>query len=325
MIKKLIFIFLIFIFGFGLGLTLAQRINNSSYGEDQGLERIQGNFEFPYINHTLDQQPISETSQGKILLLKNRLETYINKQTQGQDADHISVYFRDLNNGPWMGISEKELFSPASLLKIPIMIATYKIAENNPLILSKKIPYMRFDDSVSQISLPRVTLQEGQEYSVEDLVYRMIVYSDNEAKNILVSAVLKEKEINRIYKDLGIELPGIIRSEDFMSVKTYASFFRILYNASYLSKQLSNKALSLLAQSEFKKGIVAGVPENITVANKFGEREIPGSYKQLHDCGIVYQKEKPYILCVMTRGNDWKKLTYVIQDVSRITYTTLTE
>ena len=107
-----------------------------------------------------------------------------------------------------------------------------------------------------------------------------------------------------------------------MSVKTYAYFFRILYNATYLGHTYSEKALELLNNREFPDGIVAGVPENIPVAHKFGERTVESpegivTTEELHDCGIVYYPSKPYILCVMTKGTDIASLKEIIKTISK--------
>jgi hypothetical protein len=78
-----------------------------------------------------------------------------------------------------------------------------------------------------------------------------------------------------------------------------------------------------MSKSSFRSGIVAGVPDGTVVANKFGERflDTPGTDTpdmfELHDCGIVYAPASSYILCVMTKGTDFKKLSKVISDVSR--------
>jgi hypothetical protein len=104
-----------------------------------------------------------------------------------------------------------------------------------------------------------------------------------------------------------------------MSVKDYASFFRILYNASYLSKDSSQKALSLLSEVDFTDGLRGGVPKDVPVANKFGERQV-GTTQQLHDCGIVYLTDHPYLLCIMSRGSDFDELASSIKTVSHLVY-----
>ncbi|OGK62917.1 hypothetical protein A2334_06045 [Candidatus Roizmanbacteria bacterium RIFOXYB2_FULL_38_10] len=311
--SKLVILTLFLVF-FLIGFVVGDK-SFSEQSEDLLEMRETG---YKYISPLLDCQIKDSSQQKQTVLLKNKLEEYITTQKEKQNATHVSVYFRDLANGPWMGIDEKELFTPASLLKIPIMMAVLKTAEKDPTILSQTIISRFIDDGVVQDVVPSKHLIEGQKYTIFELLERMIVYSDNQAKNLLLTNMTQES-INRIYTDLGLDVPGVFTPDDFMTVKGYASFFRILYNASYLNKEMSNKALELLSKAEFAKGLTAGVPKDIVVAHKFGERT-HGPEKQLHDCGIIYFPHRSYILCVMTRGDRWENLTSIIRTVSRIVY-----
>jgi hypothetical protein len=85
---------------------------------------------------------------------------------------------------------------------------------------------------------------------------------------------------------------------------------------------MSEKALQIMTHAEFKDGILAGVPKDIIVAHKFGERMLPESDdKQIHDCGIVYYPRHPYLLCVMTRGKDFTSLKSTLATISRVVFT----
>ena len=84
---------------------------------------------------------------------------------------------------------------------------------------------------------------------------------------------------------------------------------------------MSEHALSLLAQSGYDVGIKAGVPKDVEVAHKFGERSgFEGDLKQLHDCGIIYYPENPYLLCVMTQGQNFDDLSATIGMISKMVY-----
>lgn len=119
----------------------------------------------------------------------------------------------------------------------------------------------------------------------------MIIDSDNIAKEILLRN-MDFRLISSMYTALKIPVPDLTEPEYQVSAKDYATFFRVLYSCTYLNEDLSAKAIELLSKTEFKNGIVAGVPDNITVAHKFAERKYAGGYVltkrvQLHDCGIV--------------------------------------
>ena len=158
-------------------------------------------------------------------------------------------------------------------------------------------------------------------YTIRDLIYRMVVYSDNDAFFYLTK-IVNPDELKKVYSSLRmLDLP-LNKSDSFLSIQTYESFFRILYNASYLTHDASNWALDLMTSSEFKAGLIAGVPSTVKVAHKFGEHsEESNTPVQLHDCGIIYYPKHPYLLCVMTQGTDMNLLADVIAGVSRTVYT----
>jgi beta-lactamase class A len=147
----------------------------------------------------------------------------------------------------------------------------------------------------------------------------MIIYSDNLAMNVMFQK-FPNISPEGVFKDLNIELTSDESTgEAEVNVYLYASFFRILYNASYLRPEFSNWALQLMTNTAFHDGLVAGVPKDVVVAHKFGEREnIEG--RQLHDCGIIYHPRSPYLLCIMTRGKEFNELAQVIQKLSSFVY-----
>lgn len=94
------------------------------------------------------------------------------------------------------------------------------------------------------------------------------MYSDNTATNTLLEHLPDDIQ-KRTLKELGIPLPDGNSLEYLVTVKEYASFFRVLYNASYLSREKSELALNMLSKSSFHNGITNQLPETISVAHKF--------------------------------------------------------
>jgi beta-lactamase class A len=247
------------------------------------------------------------------------VENIIAKRKEVGKLGTASVYFRDLNNGPWFGVDEKAPFSPASLLKVAMMMAYYKRAEVNPTYLTKKLTFEKNSMPLPQYYPPTLKMVENTDYTLEELITRAIEYSDNEAMWLLEKEI-GDAEINQVSRDLGIETADASLPDDYMSVKSYATLFRVLYNASYLNKDYSEKALELLARSGFSGGVVGSLPSWLTIAHKFGERELEDGTKELHDCGIVYFPKHPYLMCVMTRGRDYGDLSETIKEISNQVY-----
>jgi beta-lactamase class A len=282
------------------------------------------NMEKHYLSDDSFISPLLECADVSSLYshgLESELNKVINNNIKNKKADFVSLYYRDLNNGPWIGINEGEKFSPASLLKVPLMMAYFKIAETQTEILQEKIKITKKPNEFFQNISPAKKTQENQEYTIEELIEYMIIYSDNDASDALIEYMenIDAKNLDKVYVDLGIEIPGTDKLENFMKIKEYASFFRILYNSSYLNKEMSIKSLLLLSKSNFNQGLRAGIPPYIKISHKFGERSLVDG-KQLHDCGIVYKPNEPYLLCIMTRGTDFNLMNEVIQEISQTVY-----
>lgn len=272
--------------------------------------------------------PLLECDSGRDLLrnrelspFKQKVEAVVADLSRRGDAERVAVYFRELNDGIWFSLNEGMAFSPASMRKVPMMIAILKEAERTPDLLSRGIvANLKQDHDAGQNIKPSQPLEPGRTYPVGELLTRMIVQSDNNAF-MLLSRVVDPGELGKVYGLLSMRTPRSGREEDAFSVLTYAAFFRVLYNGTYLTKETSDLALEQLAQAEFRAGIVAGVPDGVIVAHKFGERSDDASgAKQLHDCGIVYYPRHPYLLCVMTRGARFEPLASAIASISKVVY-----
>jgi beta-lactamase class A len=251
---------------------------------------------------------------------ESRVENFIKNVESKKWGDDIAIYFRDLKNGPWFGIGKTQGFYPASLLKVPEMISLLKEADSNPALLKKKILYNNPELESVQNAEVADKLILGKSYTVEELLKRTLVNSDNVSANLL-GDVTDPVALRKTFDDLGIPDPYYLNDQRgyMISPELYSSFFRILYNASYLSKEMSEKALRYLIDSDYKGGLVAGVPPTIEVAHKFGLRKING-VKQLHDCGIIYYPNHPYLLCVMTSGPVPEYLDNTIAEISRFVF-----
>lgn len=264
-----------------------------------------------------------QTAQLKPLAIKIR--AYAASHTK--DVSDFSVYFRDLTSASWIGINEDDSYDPASLLKVPLLIAYLKQAESDPGLLSSKLTYPG-ESATDNHGVEFYGLQKNAQYTVESLLTRMIVQSDNAAKNLLFSSINLDT-LNEIFTDLGVQIISNPNSSYKISAKNYSLFFRLLYNSTYLSRSLSGKGLELLTRTDFKDGLVAGIAPGTVIAHKFGQYDAGPAQSgtnrtwELHDCGIIYHSPHPYLACVMTRGRDLTTLKKFIQGASQIIYDTV--
>lgn len=289
------------------------------------IEDVRENNTYNFINPLLECENNTIWNIQKYIPFESDIQSEIKKIQSKNPNTQISIYFRNLRNGPWIGINENITFSPASLMKLPILYMYLKWQDTEPDILERSI-IPTSPNTLKQEFEPESKIIIGKEYKISELLYHLIVYSDNTASNTLIAYVPKKIQ-NQIYEDLFIPTPDTM--DYSISVKDYASFFRILYNASYLSRKSSEIALELLSIKNFTGWIRANIPDNVKIAHKFGERKLIENNKeinQLHDCGIVYYEKYPYLLCVMTRSeSSLNELSKVIQDISNVIYRKISE
>ena len=266
--------------------------------------------------------PNELTGNLQLASLKGKIEQVIARYRQSGSASSISVYFSDLNNDNTIEVNGDAGFEPASLIKLPLMIEYFKRAESDPGVLSKKLTYDgRHDWTVDQNYRPQKTLEPGKAYTVDELIFRMVANSDNNAFRTLLTEA-DRKYLQEIHNLLGVETVADASGGRLVTARSYAIFLKTLYNASFLNQEMSEKALKYLTANEFHLGIDTTIPDSITVASKFGERTTGdnGEIKQLHDYGIVYYPNRPYLICIMTKGADFLKLTEGIREISKLVF-----
>lgn len=279
--------------------------------------------DFTYIRPSITETAPEARKIRELKPFRYKVDALIQSKLEEEEVSSVSIYFRDLDNGNWFGIRENEKFSPEIQLKLPILIAYFKWAETNPLVLRKKIFYRGvggpFEPRYLRSPKP---LEPGKDYTVNELLLRMTAYGDDSAYALLLAS-LPPKHLQKVAKDLYVNYdPG--GKEDSLTLNAYASYFRVLFNASYLNEEMSEKALRYLARSVFRDGMAAGVPPEISVASKAGERVLDSpeaaEVLQLHEFGIIYHPERPFLLGITVRGGDFEDLARVIRDITSLVY-----
>jgi beta-lactamase class A len=256
--------------------------------------------------------------------LQSQVSSFVSSRIAQGKATDMSVYILDYAGGGWVGVNENKGYDAASLYKVPVMIAYYQQAEKDPALLTRKVEWNGTDQNEGEYFRSSHNIQPNTPYTIDQLIDSMIVNSDNTALILLTNSIDQQTLLN-VYTDLGLQAPPNDVTLQDISAKTYASFFRVLYNGTYLTWADSQKALLLLSQSHLPNGIASAVPAGITVADKFGERTVQNptggvTGRELHDCGIVYKPGSPYLICVMSSGSDFTTLAQNIHDLSTLVY-----
>jgi len=273
----------------------------------------------------------TEAGPVKLPALQDGIRALIVRKEGAGTLMRAGVLFQRLSDGHGFSIGDEQMFVPASLLKLPVAFAILMLEAQQPGTLAQELPYTVEQAAgqviPSQIEVSASDLSLGQRYTLESMLRAVIVHSDNLSYYILVAYMNAEREraalLLRTFRELGIRDPRDLEHEA-ASVREYAGLFRLLYNTAYLDASGSEKLLGWLSESSYDKGIGAGTPSGTRIANKFAERVVVSDEtRHLHDCGIVYTEDDPYVLCVMTKGRNFAALQEVISDVSSAVYSTV--
>lgn len=252
-------------------------------------------------------------SDGIILHFRSLRKTIEEKLKSLLPEHKFGLYLQDAKSGSWLGINERENFVPASLLKIPIAMAIFKKIEKGEIKIDQKVEITQADLDTAAGAPQR--LNAGGRETVWNLIKLMIKISDNAAKNALKRQLLPE-EINEVFTHVGIDNPYLQENENnLVAPRQFARLFKALYFSTFLTPEFSEKLLDLTTETRVESLIAAGVPWEIQVAHKYGER-----FDLLHDCGIIYQPERPYFLCIMTSNIPLPEAQGLVKDISGEVY-----
>jgi len=257
-----------------------------------------------------------ECEARNLMPLKSSISDYIDREKKAGKITTASMYMRKLRNYDWMNVNGDEQFRPAALLKVPMLIAYFRMTETIPGLLEKE--YVYNPPSREDKYYSAKTLQPGHKYTIMDMFHFMIAYSDEAATNEL-SSHLNKAIYYKVFADLKLPTPECDSANYTINARDYSRFLEVLYNAAYLSMPSSEYVTKILAEASFKDGIIKKIPRDVLVAHKMGEWGNDSSM-ELHDCGIVYIDHNPYIITVMTRGTDMEKLSEVIGTISKLVY-----
>lgn len=258
----------------------------------------------------------------KLADLKTKVEDTLNAS-----VGSWGIFVEDFKSGQKLGINEEEPFYAASLLKVPTMIAVYQEAEEGNLDFEERLIFTEEDfeggDGSIQYEAP------GTEYSIRELLTRMVKESDNVARRMITRRIGYEP-IRDLFEDLGVE--GYDLQNNNATARAISSIFKYLYSGSHgvvsnpppadeksrrdLKPTARDEMIELLTDTYHEERIPQPLPPGTKVAHKVGTWPETGSW---HDCGIVFA-ENPYLLCLLSKNTTYEEALLVIRKISAAVY-----
>ena len=216
----------------------------------------------------------------------------------------IGLVIRDLDTGRVIEINPDTLFPAASMIKVPIMAACLRAAEEGRLSLKDNLKLKRSDKVRGSGDMWR--RRSGSAFSIEQLVDLMITHSDNTAANMLID-LLGFDYINQAFKEMGLEKTVLSRKmmdlrsrdqgiENYTTAREMADIIERMYRRDCICSEVSEKCMAFLKSQKVNDRIPRLLPKATVVAHKTGlERQI------CHDAGIVFTENGNFLISVFTK------------------------
>jgi len=253
-----------------------------------GLPRIS----FPSFNLfkeetiVVGKKPASREDQEKAKKAKEKFKE-VTKDLSGL----YSFLIIDLEKDISYGTAETNTMQAASLIKLPTLAALYLEAEKGNIDLEAKYTLKQSDKLPGAGSLSGKPA--GTVLTYRDLARLMGKQSDNTAFGI-VRRLLGDEKINQVTAEIGMTKTSL--AENTTTPQDIGLFFKKLWKKEIVSDDSRDEILGFITDTIYENWIVAGVPDDIRVAHKYG-REL----HVVNDAGIVFSKY-PFVLVVMSDG-----------------------
>lgn len=308
MIRKYLWISLLgLLFAASIGFNIFLVFLQSAATPKETFAKVQN--KYPHIS----QRVLAELPQD-ILISFLDLRQALRKQVAPY-GDSFGFYFEYLPTGTSITVNALNEFHAASLFKVPVVMSYYHylhrlgVKDDPQITVTKDMIDNQFGDLWKKGPGYRIRASEAVRLALEE--------SDNTAARSLVPLIDKQ-DFDAVYQGLDIDLQSD-KEGALLTAKNYSSILKALYFSSVLDKDASEEILNILTQTKFPDKLAAGVPSYIPVAHKIGDYSDDKGKEAFMDCGIVYVPRRPYILCMLSIGDEQTARSRM-QEVSKTIY-----
>lgn len=217
------------------------------------------------------------------------------------------VYFYELKSNQWLGVNENEVFTAASVNKVPIIVSFYQAMELGKL---KDAEYVLQAEDIQDYGAGSMRYKEpGSKYRYSQLVELSGKESDNTAAYVLVKII----GINVIQEALDkLKMSHTSINDNTTTPKEMGDYFVALYQNKLVSLEAKDKIFQVLTDTDFEDRIPKGLPSYVRVVHKVGNE-----VQIYNDCGLILSNN-PYVLCILTNDVIEAEALTVIPKISRL-------
>ena len=228
------------------------------------------------------------------------------------------IWVKHLTTGETAGIRDSEIFNSASVIKIPVLVLAFQIADKGAINLDERIT-IRKEDIRGGSGIFRYH-DAGLQPTFRDVLLQMVITSDNTATDLAIAKVGGVARVNAWLKESGyadgqrlVQTTGDLFAKynalapaDDRNAKTNA-------DRSYWLGEISPKGVGLMIEAIEKKTIASAAACDAMLrmmrAQQAGSRRLPhfitlpvahktGDFPPVlaNDVGIIYARSGPIVV-----------------------------
>jgi beta-lactamase class A len=221
----------------------------------------------------------------------------------------MGVAILDLNSGQRLFIRPDEVFPQASSIKIAVLAELYHQEQQSAHGVAgkaalKDLYVVRAADVVPDSFILGGLTPGISSLTNRDLATIMVAVSDNSATNVLIDRVGMDNVV-RLTDSLGLAHTQLRRKmmdlqaasqgkENISTPREMMDLLEQLFRGKVIGPPLLDDFFNVLATGK-NSWLPRDLPADLKIANKPGELE-----GVRNDSGIVFLKNRPYVICVMT-------------------------
>jgi beta-lactamase class A len=216
----------------------------------------------------------------------------------------------NLDTGERLSLRGDETFSTASLIKVPILVTLYDLADKKQLSLDDPLTVLKIDQVPGSGVLQ--FMKPGMALTVNDAANLMIILSDNTATNLVLDRIA----IRRVWDKMeALGLPHTkVHSKTFMRMTSVAMDSSVKYGLGVTTPNEMAKLFGLLAQGKAVNPAADSAMLDILSNNADGEQmqryvehlTVPhktGSTDSVRTECALFRLQTRVVACGMTKQN----------------------
>lgn len=218
------------------------------------------------------------------------LQALVEKVMEPVDG-HVGVVVRNLETGESAVINAHDLFTSASLYKLPVMGAAFDLRKDGRMAFDQRL---EFSADVWSRDSEEARTRLGNSPLIADAAEQMIVISSNAAGEALLDTIGRA-QVEAFARAHGMNDTWLTTHRLLTTPADVALFFEKLAGGDLVDEDTSAEMLDILLRQEIDDRLPANLPEGVAVAHKTGSLNYAS-----HDAGILYTSGGPVVIVAMT-------------------------